>query len=190
MVTQLDLPDLRGALEAVISRSAPAASLEVVAGPVAGFSEGQSAEIHLDGRRIGLIGMVADAALDYFGLEKPHAAAMINFDMLMDYAGTERTYRPLPRFPAVERDLSLVVDQAVTWRELAGAIDSTDQPMRESLQYVGTYRGKQIQAGKKSVTVSLTYRSGDGTLRSEQVDEMVGQVVETLVGQLGAELRS
>ncbi|MDY7009140.1 MAG: phenylalanine--tRNA ligase subunit beta [Planctomycetota bacterium] len=190
MVTQRNISDLRGALEAVISLSAPAAKLEVLAGPVAGLSEGQAAEIHLDGRRIGLIGMVADAALDYFGLEKPHAAAMINFDMLMDYAGAERTYGPLPKFPAVVRDLSLVVDEAVTWRELAGAIDSTDQPMRESLRYVGTYHGRQIQSGKKSVTVSLTYRSDDGTLRSDQVDEMVGQVIEALAGQLGAELRS
>ncbi len=190
MVTQRDLPHLRGALEAVINRSAPAASLEVVPGPVAGFAEGQAAEIHLDGRRIGLIGMVSAAAMDYFGLEKPHAAAMINFDMLTGYAGAERSYRPLPRFPAVGRDLSLVVDEAVTWHELTGVIDSTDQPMRESLRYVGTYRGRQVPAGKKSVTVSLTYRSDDGTLRSEQVDEMVAQVVEAMTGQLSAELRS
>ena len=190
MVTQRDLPHLRGALKAVINRSAPAASLEVVPGPVAGFAEGQAAEIHLDGRRIGLIGMVSAAAMDYFGLEKPHAAAMINFDALVEYAGVERTYQPLPRFPAVGRDLSLVVDEAVTWHELTGAIDSTDQPMRESLRYVGTYRGKQVPSGKKSVTVSLTYRSDDGTLRSEQVDEMVSGVVETLGKKLGAELRA
>ncbi len=190
MVTQRDLPHLRGALEATINRFAPAASFQVAPGPVAGLAEGQAAEIHLDGRRVGLIGMVAPTALDYFGLKKPHAVAMISFDALMDYAGDERTYQPLPRFPAVGRDLSLVVDEAVTWRQLIETVESTKQDMLEAVNYVGTYRGEQVQAWKKSVTVSLTYRSGDGTLRGEQVDEMVGQVVAVVGKQLGAELRS
>ncbi len=190
MVTQHDLPQLRGALEAVIKRLAPTAKIEIIPVPVAGLADGESASVHIAGQTVGFIGMVSQEVLDYYGLERPYAAAMVNFEILLGFAVTERSYTPLPKFPAVGRDLSLVVDEGITWGQLSGAIDSTDQPERESLQYVGTYRGKQVPDGKKSVTVSLTYRSDAGTLRGEQVDDMVAQVVASLGKQLGAELRS
>ncbi len=190
MVTQHDLPHLRGALEAVIKRLAPTAKVEIVPGPVAGLADGESAAVHIDGKPVGLIGMVSSKVLDYYGLERPCVAAMMNFEVLMGFVASGRSYTPLPKFPSVGRDLSLVVDEGVTWGKLVGAIGSADQAERESIQYVGTYRGKQVSDGKKSVTLSLTYRSGAGTLRGEQVDDMVAQVVAAVGKQLGAELRS
>ncbi len=190
MVTQCDLSHLRGALEAVIKQLAPTAKIEIVPGPVTGLADSEAATVHIAGQALGLIGMVSPKVLDYYGLERPCAVAMMNFEVLMGFAASGRSYTPLPKFPAVGRDLSLVVDEGVTWGQLASVIDSADQPMRESLRYVGTYRGKQVQAGKKSVTLSLTYRSDEGTLRGEQVDDIVAQIVAALGKQLGAELRS
>ncbi len=69
------------------------------------------------------------------------------------------------------------------------ALRSVDEPMLESISYVGTYRGRPIPKGKKSVTVSLTYRNPERTLRGEEVDERVAEVVAALSEKLGATLR-
>ncbi|GAF88044.1 unnamed protein product, partial [marine sediment metagenome] len=94
-----------------------------------------------------------------------------------------------PRFPAVTRDLSLIVDEKVKWSHLADAIAAVEQPMRVAVEYVTTFRGGPIPAGKKSVTVTLVYRSAEGTLRSEEVDTQVAVVVAALAKEFSAELR-
>jgi phenylalanyl-tRNA synthetase beta chain len=96
----------------------------------------------------------------------------------------------VPRFPAVQRDLSLILDESVSWQQLSDAIEQVDQPLRTGIDYVTTYRGKQIEPGRKSVTVQLTYRWPEGTLRREQVDQQVEQVVEALAEGFSAQLRS
>ena len=98
-------------------------------------------------------------------------------------------HRPLPKFPPAARDLSAVVDDDLPWATLEEAIRSVDEPMLESVSYVGTYRGKQVPKGKKSVTVSLVFRNPDRTFRSEEVDERVAKIVAALSEQLGATLR-
>ena len=190
MVTQRQLPYLRGVLEAIVERATSGAELEVVPAEVAGLAEGASAELRLDGQVVGLMGLVAPAVLDYYDLERPYAAAALRFDALEARAGAAKVYRPLPKFPAIRRDLSLVVDEGLSWGQIAGAVGSVHQPAREGFRYVTTYRGKPLPAGKKSVTISLTYRSGEGTLRREQVDQMVAELVEALGRRLGAALRA
>ncbi len=189
MVTQRELRLLRGVLEAAVRRVAPGAKLEMVPGSAAALAKGAAAEVRLDGEPAGTMGMVAAAALDYYGLEKPCAAASIRFDMLSARAGAGRTYRPLPRFPAVRRDLSVVVDAATAWGQVAEAIASVAQPAREAVEYVGSYRGRQLPDGSKSVTFTLVYRYDQGTLRREEVDEMVAAVVAALGEKLSGRLR-
>jgi phenylalanyl-tRNA synthetase beta chain len=96
----------------------------------------------------------------------------------------------LPRFPAIQRDLSVIVAEPVRWSRLRGVIEGVDQPLLAGLEYVTSYRGKPIPDGAKSVTVTLTYRSDTGTLRAQQVDEQVQQVLAALQQGLGATLRT
>ncbi len=190
VVAQRDVPALRGVLEAVLARVSPAATLEVVPAAAPGLAEGAAAEVRLDGEAVGSLGMIAPAVLDAYGLEKPLAAATLRFEALLARGGEVRTCRPMPKFPPAARDLSVVVDDALPWADLAAVIGSVAEPMLESVAYVTTYRGKQIAKGKKSVTVSLTYRNPEGTFRSEEVDEKVGRVVAALADGLGATLRT
>jgi phenylalanyl-tRNA synthetase beta chain len=190
MATTRDLRDLRGAVEALLAGVAPQAKLEITPKDATGFDAQASAAISIDGKEVGKLGMIAASVLAHYGLERPVAVATLDFDALLPLAGITRTYQPLPRFPAVTRDLSLIVDEPVTWRELQSLITGIDQPMRSAVEYVTTYRGKPIAAGKKSVTITLTYRSTEGTLRSQQVDEQVAQVVAAAKEKLGAELRT
>jgi len=190
MATRRDLAVVRGALEAVATHVAPSAALKIVPSPVPGLTEGASAAVRIDGADAGIIGMASPKVLDYYGLEAPHAVASVRTDLLLTQAGGVRTYRPLPRLPAIRRDLSLTVDEAVTWAELDRAIRDVSDPMLEAVAYVGTYRGRQVAKGRKSVTVCLTYRSDDETLRHETVNAKVDAVVAALAERLGAELRA
>jgi len=190
LVTTRDLRQLRGALEAVVAGVAPDARLDVRPAGVAGLEAGVAGEVLLDARPVGVLGQVSQEVQHYYGLERQIAVASVSFDTLQSAASAKRVYHAVPRFPAVRRDLSAIVDESVTWSQLRSAIDAVVQPLRVSTEYVTTYRGKQAGAGKKSVTVTLVYRSGEGTLRSEQVDEQVASVMSALKQQLKAEFRA
>jgi len=149
-----------------------------------------SAEILLGGRPIGALGQLSAEVLRYYALERPIAAAVLRLDVLRDSANLKRTYRPVGRFPAVRRDLSLIVDDGATWARLREVLDAVAQPLRTDVQYVTTYRGRPIPDGKKSVTMTLVYQSPEATLRSEQVDAEIAAVTDAFAETLGAEIRT
>jgi len=191
LATTRELHDLRGALEATVLAVTPQARLEIRPRTLSGFAEKLSADVMMDNKPMGLFGVVSANVLDYYGLhpDRPVAVASLRFKALCNLAAQKRTYQPVARFPAVRRDLSVVVTEHVTWSQLAEAIAAVSQPMRVGLAYATTYRGKPIRPGYKSVTITLTYRSDEGTLRSQQVDQLVAEIVEALQKDFSAELR-
>jgi phenylalanyl-tRNA synthetase beta chain len=192
LVSTDDLPSLRGALEAAVERVAPGAAIDVrpAASPAAHLNADAAAEVLLGGAVIGTMGMVADKVREHYGLEKPIAAAAVTAGPIFDAAQLVRTYAPVPRFPAVRRDLSVIVDEPATWRQLADTVAGVPQPLRHGIQYVTTYRGKPVPDGRKSVTMTLTYRHADRTLRGEEVDEQTAQIVAAMKTRFKAELRT
>ncbi len=185
-----DLRDLRGAIEATVGRIAPDATVTCRVAALAGFADDTAAEILIDGQLAGVLGQLSQKVQDFYGLEKSFTAATLRFDALLSRAGKTRRYAAVPRFPAVQRDLSLIVDDSLTWAQVEATLASVAQPARVSAEYVTTYRGKPIPDGRKSVTVSLTYRSSEGTLRSEQVDGFVTEIVAAMKKIHNAELRA
>ena len=190
LVSTRALGDMRGAVEALASRLAPLARLSIEPGEVRGLAERASARVRMNGAYAGVIGYVSPRVQDYYGLERTISAATVRFEMLLEYTRRSRSYQALPKFPAVRRDLSLIVDEAVTWRELADAIDGVAQPIRDAAEYVTTFRGAPVPEGRKSVTVTLVYRSDEGTLRKEQVDEQVARILAEMEKKFRAELRA
>jgi phenylalanyl-tRNA synthetase beta chain len=190
LVSEGDLPLVRGALERIVERLTGQGRLAVEPVEVAGLEVGSAGKVTLDGKPVGVLGMTSRQAMDYYGMEKPLAVAAAALEPLLAAARTVRQYQPLPRFPGVRRDLSVVVDQAVRWSRLEQAVRDCRQNELQALEYVDTYTGKQLPPGKKSVTLSLVYRSEEGTLRSEQVDQLVAQVVAALGQELSATLRT
>jgi len=190
LVSTDDLAELRGALETVALHLAPKASLTVSPREHPHLAPGRAATVLLDGKPIGTIGQITDTILHHYGLERPIAAAAVRFQPLIDAAQLVRIYEPLPRFPAMRRDLSIIVDEPVTWQQLSEAIARIDQPLRQLLAYVTTYRGKPVPSGRKSVTVALEYRAADRTLRREEVDAQVEEIIVAMRKDFSAELRS
>jgi phenylalanyl-tRNA synthetase beta chain len=97
---------------------------------------------------------------------------------------------PLPKFPSVRRDLTLDVDDATPYERIESAVREARPQLLESLEYVTTYRGKQLEKGKKSVTVALVFRSPNETLTGEAVEASVQRVIAAAKQSLAATLRA
>ncbi len=93
---------------------------------------------------------------------------------------------PLARFPAVRRDVSLVVPESLRFEKIESLVRALNLEFLESIEFVTTYRGKPLDAGIKSVTITLVFRSPSATLTSEQVEASVQQAIEAAKQQLGA----
>jgi phenylalanyl-tRNA synthetase beta chain len=108
----------------------------------------------------------------------------------MSLAGGAIKVKPIPRFPAIQRDLSIIVGEEVRWADIIGAVGSRACAELEEVKFVGIYRGKGIPAGRKSVTLTLRFRDEDGTLTHETVDGFEGDIVRSLTESTKAELRT
>ena len=98
--------------------------------------------------------------------------------------------KDIPRFPAIERDLSIVVDEEISWADIEAAVDEKGVNELEEIRFVGIYRGKGIEEGQKSVTISLRFRDEEGTLTHQQGDGFEAEILENLTKATGAVLRT
>lgn len=148
-----------------------------------------AAAIVLSGTPLGVFGVIDKPLADRFGLQTQLIAAQLDLDSLITLYPPKHEAGELPKYPAIERDLSVVVDEATPWQQIADTIATANPALLESADFVGTYRGKQVGKGKKSVTLRMQFRDPVTTLRHDQVDPQVETVVKALGEKVGAELR-
>ena len=135
---------------------------------------------------IGSIGLVSVSALAESGIKMISAAAFeLDTDGLTPYPSRTNEFKSLPQYPLVEQDLSLLVDEVITWEQIREAIKF----MVEELRFVEEYRGKQIPAGKKSVMLSIKIGNDDSTMTSKQIDKKMAGIIKVLSKKCNAELR-
>ncbi|MBW8016727.1 MAG: phenylalanine--tRNA ligase subunit beta [Planctomycetes bacterium] len=189
MVSDCDLRQIRGVIEGVVALANKEAKVEIV--PSSQSWSSAAGQVVVDGKTIGVCGVVSDKAAGSFGLGNAQlVAAELDFDELAAMQGVVVKVKPLPRFPAIDRDLSLIVEEKVSWAEITAAVKSKAPAELEDICFAGMYRGKPIEAGKKSVTVSLRFRDEDGTLRHDIVDGFEAKILGELKNSLNAELRT
>jgi phenylalanyl-tRNA synthetase beta chain len=123
-------------------------------------------------------------------LEEGVAFAELDLSALIAMYPPAPRAHTLPRFPGIERDISVVVDESRTWGELERVLEGVELSRLERREFVGVYRGKPLERGRKSVTFRLHFRDPERTLRHEEVDPEVDQVVKALSAEIGAELRA
>lgn len=189
LVVDGELRQLRGAVEGLVQRLDRQAEVEFVAADLRWARVG--AQVTANGQIIGQAGMFSEEVCDKLDLKDLEpCGAELDFDRLMELKGGPVRVRPIPRFPAVARDLSIVVSEDTPWSDIARAVQRGAPAELEDVQFVDIYRGKGIAAGKKSVTLSLRFRDEDGTLTHEAVDGYQGTLVQRLSQAVGAELRT
>jgi phenylalanyl-tRNA synthetase beta chain len=142
------------------------------------------------GRSIGWIGAVAPSVQRAFGLDRGLLAAELTLDALLATYPPETRAHALPSFPAIERDLSVVVADDLAWSRVEQIVSNLHLDHMERVEFITTYRGKQLGAGKKSLTLKLRFRAADRTLRHDEADQQMARTIEALKSSLGAEVRS
>jgi len=183
---ELDFYDLKGALEAALS-AMNLGPLKVTMADFKHLRAGQSAQLALgDGSAIGSIGRLSESIASSYKFRQPVYLAEVDLTALLGSAARQVRYKPLPRFPSVVRDVTLLVGRDVAFADLLAAADSRDVTDYAGTKLVGTYEGKNIPEGNRSVTLRIEYRSSEGTLRDETVEERHRSLVDSLVEKFDA----
>jgi phenylalanyl-tRNA synthetase beta chain len=189
LVCDSDLRDLRGVIEGLIKSINSDA--EVLFEPADLLWARTGAQITVNGQTIGTAGLVSSTVEDTFDFKAPTpAAAEMDFEHLMTLSRAAVKVKPIPRFPAIQRDLSIVIDKKTSWIQIADAVNEKAPDQLQDLQFVGIYRGEGIPSGKKSLTLKLTFRDEDGTLTHETVDKFQNEILNSLTKSLKAQLRT
>ncbi|MEN6386082.1 MAG: phenylalanine--tRNA ligase subunit beta [Phycisphaerales bacterium] len=184
-----DFRIIRGAIEGLIKNISPSANITFE--PAEIFWAKTGARILVNGTQFGTAGVIKDNILAGMNIKASVVgAAEINFDMVLQLQAEQIKAKPLPKFPSIIRDLSLIVDEQIQWSKIQEIVSSKAPGELEAMNFVGIYRGKPIPQGKKSVTLSLSFRDENGTLKHEIVDNWQKEIVAALVSSIGAELRA
>ena len=153
------------------------------------FHPGRVAVIKKNNVEFGILGELHPAVQENYDIGTRTYIAKLNIPEMMSLADAEKTYKPLPKFPATTRDLSLVCDDKTPVALLEKSIKSAVGKTLEKVTLFDVYKGEQIEKGKKSVSYSISMRSHEGTLTDEQADAAMKRVLKSLK-ELGAELRA
>jgi phenylalanyl-tRNA synthetase beta chain len=150
-------------------------------------------DAHNGGASIGEAGELARRIADQFKLRQPAFLAELQLDPL--YAAIRavseaRRYVPIPRFPAVERDFSLLLPDGTHFSDVVNAILSLGIREMSSIEAVDLFRGKNVPAGKYSLLVRVTFQSREATLTEAQIGDFSGRIVAAVEKNLGAQLRA
>lgn len=186
---ELDFFDLKGALQAAVeAMNLPQLILETTA--ARHLREGQAAAVKTIGDEvIGTIGTLAEEIAAAYKFRQTVFVAEIDLSTLLEKSETPVLYSPLPRFPSVVRDVSLLLDRKVTVAGLLNAVADQKVADCRATELVGVFEGENIPEGKRSVTLRMEYRANDRTLRDAEVDEMHWGIVKALEAKFSAEVR-
>ncbi|CAN5722585.1 phenylalanine--tRNA ligase subunit beta [soil metagenome] len=182
-----------GVLEALaiaMTGSAETLTLTPAAPAIAAFDPAAFATVSLAGRPLGSLGILSADTQRLFELEHPVVAAELDLDALTAEFPPRARVAALPTMAATDRDLSLILPEAVTWSAVKSATMAANLPHLEALDFVTTYRGKPIPPGKKSLTLRMRFRHQDKTLRDQDVNPQVDALTAALKQNLGAEVRT
>lgn len=190
---QAGLRAIRGAVEAIVDSVARCGIEVLPIEPRTGaFQSGACGEVRVQNQPLGCLGLVAPGLVKGASLGVPVVAAELDMPLLLDLAPATKRVDLLPAFPSIERDLSLIVDEAVAWSDIERVVSGLGPTLDhfESLGFVGVFRGKQVGAGKKSSTLRMRFRAPDRTLRHDEVDPQVERVIDEVRSRIGADLRA
>lgn len=185
---KLTVFDVRGMVETLLQKlSLPAPDFK----PAASHHILENGwEISLNKEILGWAGQIKTQIARALDVEEPVLAFELGIDSFPALSSWDKTLRPLAKFPAVERDLALVLQAATPAETVTAAIQSAGGPLLEKIELFDLYTGNQVPAGKKSLAYALTFRASDRTLREEEVEEWLGRILAALAEKCGAVLRS
>lgn len=153
------------------------------------FHPGRTAIVKINGEYVGTIGEIHPDVADEFECPQRTYIGVIEIDKLVENASLKSEYKPLPKYPAVTRDIAMVVKDEVLVKEIEDILKQRGGKILEDIKLFDVYKGKQVPEGMKSVAYSLTFRAADKTLTDEDVNKTMKKILDGLKKNIDAELR-
>jgi len=153
------------------------------------YHPGKTANLFVKREFVGTVGEIHPTVSENYEVEPRCYIAELNLDILYKYAELNNKYKPLPKFPAVTRDIALIVDEEILVQDIEDIIIAQGGNILESTKLFDVYKGKQIAEGKKSVAYAILYRRVDKTLTDDEVNKVHDKILRTLEHKIGAQLR-
>ncbi len=181
-----DFFEAKGAIESLLAKMGVEASFEQCLDE--SFKPGKQAAIMVNGDKLGVIGELRDDVLESFELDETVYMFELDLPALLPYTVGHKEFRSVSRFPAVVRDLALVVDAGTAHQQIVDIIRG--YPLVDGVDIFDVYSGEQVPPAKKSLAYRITYQSPDHTLTDKEVDKVQKQILDRLAKDLGAALRA
>lgn len=154
------------------------------------FLDSRSIDLILHGRTFGYIGALSSELLKLADIENDLFIAELDYQVLFENCVFDKKFQPLPKFPAIKRDISIVVDDHIPANEIEKIIWEFGGQFLKSVQLFDLYKGKQIPDNKKSLTFSLSFSSPERTLTEKEADADLKRIIESLNSKINAQLRA
>ena len=180
---------IKGELEAILQGLNTKKATYVADKTNPSYHPGRCAKVSIDGQDLGYIGQIHPLVAENYGIDCEVYCAEINTDTLFSLLLPEPTYVPLPKYPSVNRDLSIVCDEAITVADIENVITKAAGKLLRNVRLFDIYRGIGVPEGKKSMAFSLELRADDRTLTDADSEGIVTKVLAALSENLNAVLR-
>jgi phenylalanyl-tRNA synthetase beta chain len=183
-----DFYDMKGAVENLLE-GLGIGSVQYLKKEIPFLHPGKSAEIMVNSEPIGYMGELSPTTIRDHDLDAPVQIFEILLEPLLVQGRKERVFKPIPRYPYIERDLSIIIEENVSGDEIKHLISRLGHDIIATVTVFDLYRGKGIPEGKQSIAFRIRYQSEDRTLTDEEVEQVHSQVVETIIAETGATMR-
>lgn len=154
------------------------------------FHPGRTARLYVNEELLGVIGEIHPIVLENYSIKTRVYAGELDFEKIIKLTNLDIKYTPLPKYPAMTRDIAIVVNEDIMVGNIEKIILKHGSGLIESLNLFDIYRGNQIQEGLKSVAYSIIYRSFERTLTDDEVNEIQNRIIKDLEDNIDAKLRS
>lgn len=153
------------------------------------YHPGRCGNIYIAGENVGVFGELHPNVNKNYSISKTVLSLEINYNKLFNAKKIEKLYKPLPKFPAITRDIAIICDLGIEAATLENIIKTSSVKILEDIKLFDVYTGKQVEDGKKSIAYSLRFRADDRTLTDEECDNAINKILKQLQAATGATLR-
>lgn len=180
---------LKGAVETILDSIRAKDVTYVAEKSDPSYHPGRCAKVYVNGQEVGTLGQIHPLVAANYGVDAELYYADLKFDALFASRGADPEYQPLPKFPAVTRDIAVLVDKAVTVGAMESSIQAAAKGLLKDVTLFDIYEGAKLPTGKKSVAFNLVLRADDRSLTAQEADDEVNLVLERLKKDFDAMLR-
>lgn len=146
-------------------------------------------KVSINGDEVGLMGMVNKKIVSNFGVKSSVAFAEVDFKALAGQAKSAPAYQPIPKFPAIELDLSMEIDNVVTFAEISNIVSDAGAPLVEKIEFLSVYQGEGVAYGHKALAIRMIYRDLNKTLELAEAQKTHDKIVAALKKEYNIKVR-